>query len=262
MSETLTLESDRQIEKDSLTDVEEFEVDNRQIEGIPPLKPVEALRDDQTQLEAWVHQSFAALERLHSELDQWQRELTKQQVDLDESLANGHESSEQLEKLQQQCDLAAQQLAQAIQEVRQLEEENGEQVQEIDKLDRQFTAVQAELKVVREHAEQLTQNLESERQRAAEQQQHWSSELKEMRLLLDRQCELMVRESSEEAPQAPGGPESKLGPERTEESQVMEEEVSVAASDPMDPEAKRSDEIRRRAKDRRAAKRRKRKLPE
>jgi chromosome segregation ATPase len=304
MSETATLEVDRQVEIDRRTDVDESEVDHPQHESTPPLKPVEALRDEQTQLEAWVHQSFAALERLHSDLDEWQQELTRQQADLDENLSNRLDSSEQilqlekdldrteqerdqalqavlqiekaleqsqaslaenenhqrafseqLEQLQQQGDHVTQQLAQALQEVRQLEGK----VHEMDELDRQYTAVQAELKAVREHAEQLSRSLESERHRAGDQQQNWSNELKEMRQLLDRQCDLMVRGSANEATQAPFEPEPEPVVAQTVEPQVMEAEVNMEAAAPLDPETRRSDEIRQHAKDRRAAKRLKRK---
>jgi len=313
MSDTAMIESGHQVEVDDPCDVDEFEDENLENEDNPSLRPVESLRDEQTQLEAWVHQSFAALERLHSELDEWQRELTRQQADLDATLSNGHDSSEQvqeleknrdrieqqrdqalrkvselekalaqsqaslvennhsqndsserLEQLQERYDQVAQQLAQALQEVRQREEENAEQVQDMDALERQLTAIRAELKAVREHADQLSHSLDSERQRAMEQQKHWTGELKELRHLLGRQCELMVRGSVDGTSQEPHEPERKVEPEKILEipAMAMEAELDVLPSGSLEPETRRSDEIRRLAKDRRAAKRRKRKQPE
>ena len=47
------------------------------------LEPLEALHGEHSQLEAWVHDSFSALEKLHSELTEWQSELARKQTELD-----------------------------------------------------------------------------------------------------------------------------------------------------------------------------------
>jgi chromosome segregation ATPase len=48
------------------------------------LDPVEALRGEQSQLEAWVRESTVALEALNEELTEWQRDLARQQAELDQ----------------------------------------------------------------------------------------------------------------------------------------------------------------------------------
>jgi hypothetical protein len=47
----------------------------------------EALAGEHSQLESWVSESFAAMEILHGELSDWQRELTQQQALLDQRKA-------------------------------------------------------------------------------------------------------------------------------------------------------------------------------
>jgi hypothetical protein len=43
----------------------------------------ESLRSEQSQLEAWVHDSMAAMDALHAELAEWERELTRREVDVE-----------------------------------------------------------------------------------------------------------------------------------------------------------------------------------
>ncbi|MEO2047984.1 MAG: hypothetical protein ABGX16_15610 [Pirellulales bacterium] len=298
MSGTATIQADDQLEADNLPDLDVVENDPPEQTSGPPLVPVEALRDEYTQLEAWVHQSFSALERLHSELDEWQRELTEQQTDLDSNLANELGSSEQLEQerdlaLQEACQLettleqsqaslaalesnqnssneqqqqlsqqyeqACQELSQVLKEVQQLEEENSAQAQELEELERATTTAQAELNAIRKHSEQLSQSLKSEQLRSAEQQEHWSSELKEMRLLLGRQCDMLARGSEETSTQASVEAKIEPVPEQNVEPPVREAEKNISSENSLTPKDKRIDEIRRRAKSRRASKRRNRK---
>jgi hypothetical protein len=301
MSYTATIEADNQLETDNLPDLDVAENDHPQQPSGPPLMPVEALRDEHTQLEAWVHQSFSALERLHSELDEWQRELTEQQADLDSNLANKVGSSEQFRQLEQERDLALQEACQlettllqcqaslaalesnqnsaneqqqqlsqqyeqacqeqtqVLKEVHQMEEENTAQAQELEELERAAAAAQAELNAVREHSEQLSQSLKSEQLRSAEQQEQWSSELKEMRLLLGRQCDLLARGSEETSTQASMEAKIEPIPEQNAEPLVREAEKNSSSENSLTPKDKRIDEIRRRAKSRRASKRRNRK---
>ncbi len=47
------------------------------------LEPLESLHRGQSQLEAWVQDSFSALEKLHSELTEWQSELARKQTEID-----------------------------------------------------------------------------------------------------------------------------------------------------------------------------------
>jgi hypothetical protein len=48
------------------------------------LAPVEALRGEHSQLESWLCESFTAIDALHDELSDWQRDLTRQQALLDQ----------------------------------------------------------------------------------------------------------------------------------------------------------------------------------
>lgn len=47
----------------------------------------EALAGEHSQLESWVRESFAAMDALHGELSDWQRDLTRQQALLDQRRA-------------------------------------------------------------------------------------------------------------------------------------------------------------------------------
>jgi hypothetical protein len=50
------------------------------------------LAGERSQLESWVRESFAAMDSLHDELAQWQRDLARQQAELDQreaALADG-----------------------------------------------------------------------------------------------------------------------------------------------------------------------------
>jgi hypothetical protein len=44
----------------------------------------EVLAGEHSQLESWVQESFSAMDGLHTELAEWQRELTRQQAVLDQ----------------------------------------------------------------------------------------------------------------------------------------------------------------------------------
>lgn len=58
------------------------------------LAPVEALRGEHSQLESWLCESFTAIDALHGELSDWQRDLTRQQALLDQREAALREGSE------------------------------------------------------------------------------------------------------------------------------------------------------------------------
>jgi hypothetical protein len=59
------------------------------------LDPVEALRGEQSQLEAWIRESTTALEALNEELTEWQRDLARQQAELDQREAALQEAENQ-----------------------------------------------------------------------------------------------------------------------------------------------------------------------
>lgn len=63
------------------------------------LEPVEELRGDHSQLESTMRESLAELETLHDELTQWQRDLTRQQAELDQRAAAAAEQGRWGEEL-------------------------------------------------------------------------------------------------------------------------------------------------------------------
>jgi chromosome segregation ATPase len=210
------------------------------------LEPLEALHGEHSQLETWVHDSFSALEKLHSELTEWQSELARKQTELDlredaisrtsarPATAESGEFSEQLALLQQE-------LAECREEAQQLEEESAEQLQELENLELQLVQMEKELKSAQKRAKELTELLEVERARTAQEQHQWQGEMRDMRRLLEKQCSLLedrIRDSREAS--------------ETEGDQSAEAASSVETEG-----TSRTAELRRRAKSRWAAKLRK-----
>ncbi|HEX6962594.1 MAG TPA: hypothetical protein VF175_12050 [Lacipirellula sp.] len=150
-----------------------------------------ALAGEHSQLESWVQESFSAMDSLHSELAEWQRELTRQQAALEQREAAvdqgaaGRQSGA-IARLEQE-------LAKAGEDARQLEEENAEQLQALQDLDRQLALAKTELKQVHKRAEELNASLGAEREQAAEQHRELTTELRELRRLLERQAALLER---------------------------------------------------------------------
>ena len=156
------------------------------------LEPLEALQGEHTQLESWVHDSFGALEKLHGDLSEWQSELARKQTDLDlreDALEKCLGQGEDLDQLAEQwkSDLNA-----AREEIQQLEDENGDQLQELEKLERQHLLLESELRNTREHAEKLTAAIEEERARTTDEQQRWTVEFQQLRGLLEEQHDLLL----------------------------------------------------------------------
>jgi DNA repair exonuclease SbcCD ATPase subunit len=155
---------------------------------------LESLRDtlagEHSQLEAWVRESFAAMEALQGELSEWQRELTREQAALDQREAAVKEAnvrdSEALAALEQQ-------LTDAREEARQLEEDNAEQLQAVEELDRQLALSTTELRLVTKRADELSAALDAEREKAAEDGQQFTAELRELRRMMERQGDLLER---------------------------------------------------------------------
>jgi chromosome segregation ATPase len=135
------------------------------------LDPVEALRGEQSQLEDWMRESFAALEGMHGELAEWQRDLTRRHAELDQREAA---------------------IAEARDKNRLLEEVNAGQLETLEALERQLGAAQAELRTVRRHAEELSLGFEAERERAMDEHRLWTGELREMRRALLRQGQMLI----------------------------------------------------------------------
>jgi len=200
------------------------------------LEPLESLRGEQSQLETWVNDSFQALENLHSELAEWQSDLARKQTELDlredtleKCRVEEHDIGEKVGQWKKE-------LAQARVELRQLEEENAEQLQDLEKLECRQAILETELKVATTRTEEISATLASERAATADEQQQWRVEFQKIRLLLEKQCNLLAHHLGE-----------------VEELQD-EETLDV----PVDLEtASRNAILRRRAQSRRAAKNRK-----
>jgi len=195
------------------------------------LEPLSALQGEHTQLEAWVNDSCEALENLHRELAEWQNELARKQTVLDLR-------EDALEKCQiEEDDLGTKvetwqaELALAQQETRQLKEENADHLEQLEQLERRCIELEAELKVADQRSAELAATIEAERARTAEEQAQWKEEFKGMRDLLDKQCSLLA---------------TQLKPS-DQPARVVVPENSEASL--------RSQELRRRAQSRLAAKR-------
>lgn len=215
------------------------------------LEPLEALHGEHSQLEAWVHDSFSALEKLHGELTEWQSELARKQTDLDlreDSVSRSEarlatesattvvssDGAEQIAQLQQE-------LAEAREEAQALEEESAEQLQELENMELKLVQLDKDLKTSQKRYTELTQVLEVERARAAQEQHQWQGEIRDMRRLLEKQCSLLEDRIRD-----------------TRESSDAEAAPSPEAAAASEPEAtSRTAELRRRAKSRWAAKLRK-----
>jgi chromosome segregation ATPase len=151
----------------------------------------EALAGEHSQLESWVQESFSAMDALHSELAEWQRELARQQAEVAQREAALKESAnagknETVTRLEQE-------LAKAAEDARQLEEENAEQLQALQELNQQVVVAKAELKQANKRAEELNAALQAERALAAEQHRELTSELRELRRLFERQSTALER---------------------------------------------------------------------
>jgi chromosome segregation ATPase len=210
------------------------------------LEPVEALRGEHSQLEASVRDSFAALEALHNELSEWQRELTREQAQLDqrEAKVNDAEAAERHAEIELME--LRRQFAESRQQMQQLEAENAEQLQAMDDLDRQLSISQAELRTVRKHSHELTVAFETERERGADEHRHWTSELKEMRRLMERQGTMLERLAG--TPKHDG-----FTAPRSEPTPAYDDSDGDDNSGDADEVASRAAELLRRAKSRRGA---------
>jgi chromosome segregation ATPase len=213
------------------------------------LDPVEALRGEQSQLEAWVRDSVAALDALHDDLNEWQRHLTRQQAELDQREAALTEAESRSAAEGRDCAALETQLAQVREEARQLEEENAEQSQTLGDLERKLIAAQTELRAARKHADELADALDAERERDIDDHRLWAGELRDMRRLLVRQGEMLVSLGAAAPPddEEPDAEAVELG----ESAQVAADDATASTNDPTAPAA----EHRRRGSSRRAHRR-------
>ena len=208
------------------------------------IEPLESLHEEHSQLEVWVHDSFAALEKLHSELTEWQSELARKQTELDlreDAIQRGEEhvvdgeAADQVEHWKNQ-------LEESRGDTHALEEENAEQLQELENMELEVVQLEKQLQQAEKKVVDLNHLLEAERLKADQEQHQWQGEFKEMRRLLDKQCSLLedrIRDSRELA-----------------EDESLPEQPSEGDADDASAPVSRTAELRRRAKMRREARHR------
>jgi chromosome segregation ATPase len=208
------------------------------------LEPLESLHGEHSHLESWVHDSFSALEKLHSELTEWQSELARKQTEIDlredaisrsESQTIGGDAEEQIAHWQRE-------LAEAREETQLLEEENAEQLQELENMELKFVKMEKELQDAGKRSTEVNQLLELERVRSAEEQNQWQGEFRDMRRMMEKQYSLLEERVRDSRDSAEGEADSATGP---------------GEGDSNGEATSRTAELRRRAKARLAAKLRK-----
>ncbi|MGI9430357.1 MAG: hypothetical protein ACR2NM_16970 [Bythopirellula sp.] len=186
------------------------------------LEPLAAMHGQHNQLEAWVNDSCQALEKLHSELAEWQNELARKQTELDLR----EDSLEQCQYHEEELDTQVQKwksdLEVAKRDMKHLEEENIDQLEQLEQLERRCIELESELKIAHERTAELTTTLEEERARIAQEQAQWKQEFKGMRELLDKQCELLASQLKPgEQPVTPAVSASKAAAAATARSQEL-----------------------------------------
>ena len=208
------------------------------------LEPLESLHGGQSQLEAWVQDSFSALEKLHSELTEWQSELARKQteIDLREDAISRTESQTIDGDAEEQIAHWQRELAEAREETQLLEEENAEQLQELENMELKFVKMEKELQDAGKRFAEVNQSLDLERVRSAEEQNQWQGEFRDMRRMMEKQYSLLEERVRDSRDSAEGEADSATDPGKGDSN-------GEATS--------RTAELRRRAKARLAAKLRK-----
>lgn len=202
------------------------------------LAPLEILRNDQAELGTWIHDSFAALEKLHEELTQWQSELARKETELDlrQDALGKKKSSEN--GLDNEVSQLQEQLQAAKEELRQLEGENTEQLQELERLEARCGELDAAQEAAQSKLVDLQAALDAERTRSATDSQDWKEEFRALRSELE-QYSLQIAEQLDKL----------VG--NTHTGQEGHTPLSAGAAHA------KSAELRRRAQSRREAKQRK-----
>jgi chromosome segregation ATPase len=157
------------------------------------MEPMESLHGEHSQLEGWVHDSFAALEKLHSELTEWQSELARKQTELDlrEDAVMRSESQTVSGDAEEQIAHWQHELSESRDEIQQVEQENAEQLQELEHLELSLVQMEKELQDAHKRTLDLDQMLEVERTRSTEEQRQWQGEFRDMRRLMEKQSSLL-----------------------------------------------------------------------
>jgi chromosome segregation ATPase len=103
----------------------------------------EALAGEHAQLESWLRESFAAMDALYGELFEWQRDLTRQQAQLDQREAAQSEPAAATGSDGLIIAKFKEALAAAREQVRQLKHENGELQESLEDLQLQLAGAEA-----------------------------------------------------------------------------------------------------------------------
>lgn len=156
------------------------------------LEPLEVLQSEQVELSSWIHDSFAALEKLHEELTQWQSELARKETELDLRQDALGKSKTAEKGLQKQAIQLEQQLAATKEELQQLEEENSEQLREFENLEARYSELEIDRQVAQQRITELEAALEAERARASADNDTWKDEFREMRGDLEKYYQLLA----------------------------------------------------------------------
>lgn len=185
------------------------------------LQPIAENHGQHSQLEAWLNDSCQALEKLHSELTVWQNELARKQTELDLREDALDRSRTKEDEFAQQVEQWKSELAAAREEATKLQEENADHLEQLEELERRCFDLESELKTARHRAAELEQALQEEQSRAEHEQNQWKAEFKEMRELLDKQCEMLASQF--------GGRELGVGESQDPQTLLRSQELRLRA---------------------------------
>ncbi len=184
------------------------------------LAPLGVLRTENEDLGDWIHDSFAALEKLHEELTQWQSELARKETELN-LRADALEKSPRIEtEIQHHLAQLEEELEAAKEEARKLEEENAEQILEFEGLKGKYAQIELDLHTSHERIRQLEASLKNERQRSESDRELWQEEFRQLRTELDNYYERLSAQ--------------------LEKSQIAKSKSSVEESTTAEPDPKKA----------------------
>lgn len=151
------------------------------------LEPLGVVRTENDDLGTWIHDSFAALEKLHEELTQWQSELARKETQLDlrtdalEKCPQGGSENQQHQLAELQEELAA-----AKEDAKVLEEEKAQQLIQYENLVSKYEQIKSELHAAQEQVSQLVSTIESQRHSAEKAREVWQKEFEQLHVALDK----------------------------------------------------------------------------
>lgn len=170
------------------------------------------LRAHQESLDRYIEESFRELDALHTDLETFYQDLVRQGETLERARAELQQSQREremerealdreqianLEQLEQQYQQAQQELETLRLEVagrdaQPMDESAEGYSAELRDLQQQREELEAELEAVRTRAAELSDALDEAKRQSVEERAEWSTELKQMRRILERQSELLA----------------------------------------------------------------------